>query len=85
MLTTREAAQRMLDAGEPAPVAVAELMALRDLPRSDAEMTVRVVAREIDGARRRMRLRRLASRGVPAHARRTDDGSSEGRFFLRLP
>ena len=85
MLTTREAAQRMLDAGEPEPVAVAELMALRGLPRSDAEMTVRVVAREIDGARRRMRLRRLASKAAPAHARRNADGTPEGRFVLRLP
>jgi hypothetical protein len=72
MLSNCEAAQLMLEAGEPESVAVAELMALRDLTRSDAEMTIRVVAREINGARRRLRLRRMAAY-TPAHARRDDD------------
>lgn len=85
MLSNCEAAQRLLDAGEPEAVAVAELMDLRHLSRSEAEMTIRVVAREINGARRRLRLRRQAAKPAPAHARRSDARSvSEGRFVLRL-
>jgi hypothetical protein len=47
MLSTVEAARRLLAAGEPTSVAVAELMAWRDLRRGDAELIVRAVARDL--------------------------------------
>jgi hypothetical protein len=47
VLSTVEAARRLLAAGEPTSVAVAELMAWRDLRRTDAELIVRAVARDL--------------------------------------
>ena len=47
MLSNADAARRLLVAGEPTSVAVAELMAWRDLTRDDAELVVRVVARDL--------------------------------------
>ena len=87
MLSTREAARLLLDAGEPEEVAVAELMDLRSVSRADAEMTVRVVAREVAGTRRPRRTNRPAPTRAtaPASARRDRQGGvTPGRFVLRL-
>ena len=46
MLST-DAARKLLVAGEPTSVAVAELMAWRDLSRGDAELVVGAVARDL--------------------------------------
>ena len=47
MLSNTDAARRLLVAGEPTSVAVAELMAWRDLTRGDAELVVAGAAREL--------------------------------------
>lgn len=47
MLSSVDAARKLLLAGEPTSVTVAELMAWRELARRDAEQIVRVVARDL--------------------------------------
>jgi hypothetical protein len=55
IIPTKEAARILLEAGESAASAIAELMVLRDLERIEAEQVVREVTLERDTVVRRLR------------------------------